>query len=140
MPDVDDGDLLPADPVVDDIRVTSKPKGMYVQAVNNGCAPRQAAEFKDTLLDVGKDRFPIREGAGRVADPHMPWRLSASATMRSSTNSPRSACASPSWIAARVSGSIGNVEASAAAIDRTAIAIASWSSSASSRTFAIAWS
>src|SRR3972149_6565337 len=52
---------------------------------------------------VLKNSFAIRERFRGVPNPHRSWRLSASATTSSDTNSPRSACANPLRTAARSS-------------------------------------
>src|ERR1041385_6339158 len=140
MPDVDDRDLVLPHPVVHDIGVASEPERVHVQAGHQRTSPRQLPELHGALVDVRldvpgcvripaikifEDGFTIREGASRVANPHMPWRLFDSATTSSGTNSPRSAWARPSRMAASVAESIGTREASAWAIERTARAIAS---------------
>src|ERR1700751_2249598 len=48
------------------------------------------------FVKIFENALAISKWVRSVSDPHTPWRLSASATTSSETNSPRSASANPS--------------------------------------------
>src|SRR2546423_2566998 len=111
--DMNDRNLIFADAVEDDIGISAEPEGVNPEFFDQTCPARGMAQTRDLLLDeafdpsyglgvelieVIKNRLAVSERARRIADPHIPWRLSDAATTSSGTNSPRSACARPSRI------------------------------------------
>ena len=131
---------------IDDVRIATERHGIYVKLRDRTMAYFQVTNFRNTPFDVCfhfarsagialiyvvEDTLAISEGALGVADPHIPWRLFDRVTTSSGTNSPRSACATPSRIAASVASSSGSSEASPPAIERIIAASVSCSSSES---------
>src|SRR5215468_8059604 len=153
MTNMNDRDLVLADAIIDYVWITSEPQRANVEFFDQSMPFGKVLKAVDAFLnkrfhlarrawvafvEVFENRLAIGKRSRGISNSHIPWRLFASATISSGTNSPRSACANPSRMAARVSSSSGTAEASESVIDSIAKASASCSSSGSVRTFAIA--
>ena len=92
---MEDRDLILPYPVVDDVRVAAEPESVDAEALDYSASPGQVGKLRNSFLYESLDlvcrtRVPpvqelvdglaIGECACRVANPHMPWRLSDSAT------------------------------------------------------------
>jgi hypothetical protein len=103
--------------------LVTQPHNSFTEACRD--IPRTAF---GTNFQVFKNSFPIRERREDKPNPHRPWRLSASATSSSDTNSPRSACARPLFTEIRSSSDIVWIPVRRASISHAYSANSSWSS------------
>jgi len=106
MPDVQDFDSIVAHSIEYLVGIPNDKQNPYLGIIRPISAMGLIAQLRDSLMDarrdisssafgtliqVFNDPFPIGERFRGVPNPHSPWRLSASATTSSETNSPRSA-------------------------------------------------
>jgi hypothetical protein len=51
MANVNDRDLVPTDPIVDNVRIATEPEGMYAELRDRAVSDLEVTEFRDPFLD-----------------------------------------------------------------------------------------